>query len=101
MPSIKKNNEQEAALLAISSGLDEVRVLNDMIAAAADGAYTVSVNDSKKLKFVLDKNCNSKLSAILDSMKKARVKEIEAKARKYAIALDDEELAACGISEIQ
>lgn len=92
MPSIIKNDQQMLALAEIRAALDEVRVINSALKADLKGCK-LTTSSTRKYAITIDEKFKKKLASILVAQKDKRAKEIKAKAEKFAIALDDDDLA--------
>lgn len=92
MPSIIKNDQQMLALAEIRAALDEVRVINTALKADLKGCK-LTTSSTRKFAITIDDKFKKKLASILVAQKEKRAKEIKAKAEKFAIALDDDDLA--------
>ena len=88
MPSLIQDDAQIRALGEISALLDEVRSLNTIV--NSNKAYTFRV--SKKQDLVLeDPDLRKRISAILLTKRARYIKEINLKASKFHISLDEDE----------
>lgn len=99
MPTIKKNGNQETALKEISETLNLIKSINVITAAGWTGPATISFsvkagrNGTVKIPFAADDKNVEKLVKLAESYRTKLAREIEAKASKFSIELESEDLA--------
>ena len=88
MPSLIQDDAQVRALGEISALLDEVRAFNAVINSGK--AFTIRVNKKQDLTLA-DPDLCKRMTAILLTRRARCVKEINLKASKFHISLDEDE----------
>ena len=89
MPKIIKNDAQMRACDEIVEQLDHIKTINQAILSLNQASFTLSFGRKKSME--IDAVYNDKLGAILRQQRNKRIKEIQAKAAKFRIALDEDE----------
>lgn len=90
MAVIKQNQAQTRACEEIIVALNEVRLLND---AVADANREFELPLGRKSRIRIDPTLNDKMIALLKAQRAKRIKEIQLKADKFDIELDDQDMA--------
>lgn len=96
MASIIKNDAQIKALKEITEGVETVKVINTIMEGNAAGAYFGIGEKAKAVRIEVNPKEAKAFVTYCGKVKARLAKEIYAKADKFAISLDADDLAAIG-----
>ena len=85
MPSIKQNTAQQRALVNISSQLDAVKSMNDILSGEAKDTFI-------EIPVEADSKEYQKLLRVVRDIRSRTVKEIQAQASKFNIEMDQSDM---------
>ena len=98
MPSIKQNTAQQRALVNISSQLDAVKSMNDILSGEAEDTFIGFPSGSGRSKGIIkipveaDSKEYQKLLRVVRDIRSRTVKEIQAQATKFNIVMDQSDM---------
>lgn len=98
MPSIKQNTAQQRALVNISSQLDAVKSMNDILSGEAKDTFIGFPSGSGRSRGIIkipveaDSKEYQKLLRVVRDIRSRTVKEIQAQASKFNIEMDQSDM---------
>lgn len=93
MASIIKNEEQIKALQEVEENLETIKQLNQVIASGGQGAFIgITPAKGKPLKVEVNEKDRKSVVALCSKIRERATRETLAKAEKYHISLNDEEV---------
>ena len=94
MPSIKQNTAQQRALVNISSQLDAVKSMNDILSGEAKDTFIGFPRSRGIIKIPVEADSKEyqKLLRVVRDIRSRTVKEIQAQASKFNIEMDQSDM---------
>ena len=91
MAVLIKNEQQVKACEEINAMLEEVAMINDLLNGRYGDSYSIFA--TKKVQLPVDKTFSEKLEYVLKLQRAKRIKDINIKANKFHVALDEKDEA--------
>ena len=90
MPSIMQDSQQVAALAEISAALEMVKGLNALLTPGKDGSYQIVFSPEKGRSIKVEMP-TKEMCSLIKKQRAKLIKEINTKATKFRIILDDKD----------
>lgn len=89
MAVLIRDDQQVKALEDITSMLNDIKLINSKLNQSGN-KFTINVN--KKQSILIDAGFNDKIVSVLKAQRAKRIKDVNAKAQKFRIGLDDNDM---------